>query len=450
MNQPRTSCRPLHLLRAILPLLFAALALLLLVGVVSAGRADLPAEIAYDPMIAAVLARVATPTLAYELAGLTGARPVTAAGSLYTIATRHSYQTGAISMATRYAYEQLAATGLAVRFHDYMYNGYALRNVVAEEAGVIEPDEIYLITAHLDNMPPGPLAPGADDNASGSAAVLIAARLLAPRHFAHTVRFVLFTGEEQGLRGSAAYAAYCKGLGEDIAGVINLDMIGYNTGSPVFDLYARSGTSAGAAESRQLADLFSETVSVYGLNLIPCRIDSDVYPLRGGSDQWSFLNLGYPAILVIEDYAGGDFTPYYHTASDTLSTLDLEYEADLTRAAIAAIAHLGRLLLGGSLCGTVTDLETGRPISGAAVAAVAPMYVYTFTALTNASGVYSLSLPVSAEGFTIRAMFPGYYSTAITGVFVLTDAVAVQDVALAPWPRWYLPLVLQPQIASSR
>ena len=91
-------------LRAILPVLLAGLALLLLLGgVSSAAPADLPATITYDPAIAGIISQVTTQTLEYELAGLTGERPITVAGSLYTITTRNSYQTEPISMATRYA-----------------------------------------------------------------------------------------------------------------------------------------------------------------------------------------------------------------------------------------------------------------------------------------------------------------------------------------------------------
>ena len=67
---------------------------------------------------------------------------------------------------------------------------------------------------------------------------------------------------------------------------------------------------------------------------------TDVGPIHV-SDQWSFLEQGYPAFLAIEDM--DDFTPYYHTTLDTLSTLDLDYYVDYTRAAVATIAHLGQL-----------------------------------------------------------------------------------------------------------
>lgn len=427
-----------RLLRTILALVLAALTLLLLLGRISAASpTDLPQTIAHNQIIAAIISQVTTPTLEYELAGLTGERPVTVAGSLYTITTRYTYHTEAISMATRYVYEQLAATGLNVTYHHYEYSGYQLRNVAAEKPGVVDSDEIYLITAHVDDLPGGPIAPGADDNGSGSVAVLEAARLLAHHRFAHTIRFVLFTGEEQGLRGSDAYAAACTDAGDDIRGVVNLDMIAYNSdAAPVIDLYARTGMP----DSLELTRIFSSVVDVYGLDLVPDRFDyPSGFPIQN-SDQWSFLTRGYPAFLAIEDL--DNFTPHYHTTGDRLSTLDLDYYADFTRAAVATIAHLGRLLPGGHLSGTVTDLDTSQPLSGATVAALTPAYQYTFTTLTDGGGAYSLPLPVSAYTFTAWAASPGYYPATVTDVVIITDTITPQDFALEHWPCWYPPLIV--------
>jgi hypothetical protein len=435
-------------LQIILPVLLAGSALTIFwIGVAFAqAPADLPEapagppDVGYNPLVAGIITQVTTPTLRYELEGLTGERPVTVAGISYTIQTRNSYHTQEISMATRYAYEQFAATGLSVTYHNYTWQGNHWRNVVAEKPGLVDPDEVYLITAHVDDLPKEADAPGADDNASGSVAVLMAARLLADRHFAYTVRFVLFTGEEQGLRGSAAYAADCAAHGDDIRGVVNLDMIAYNSEEhpePVFDLYARTDIP----DSLELTLAFSDVVGIYGLNLIPNRFDmSSGFPIRN-SDQWSFLQQGYPAFLAIEDLS--DFTPYYHTSQDTLSTLDLDYYADFTRAAVATIAHLAHVLPSGDigqLSGTVTDLEAGQPLSGATVAAFWPAYLYTFTTVADTGGAYTLSLPVGAYALIIEMEPSPYYSTIVTDVVVVTDTVTTQDVTLPPWPRQYFPL----------
>jgi len=398
-----------------------------------ASPANLPTSPSYDPIIAEIITWVNTPTLAYDLAGLTGERPVVVAGSLYTIATRNSLQTEAISMATRYVYEQFASFGLPVAYHDYTYSSHRWRNVVAEKSGVISPSRIYALTAHVDNLPEGALAPGADDNGSGSVAVLTAARLLAPYHFTHTLRFVLFTGEEQWLRGSAAYAADCKARGEDIAGVVNLDMIAYNsTYQPIIDLYAQTGMTG----SLELTRLFSNVIGVYELDLIPHRYDvSSGFPIQN-SDQWPFLQQGYPAFLAIEDL--DDMTPYYHTVGDTLETLDLAYYADYTRASIAAIVHLGGLL--GELAGAVHETDTGRPLE-AVVEARASRHASPFTTSSTLTGAYTLSLP--AGRYTVTIARPLYYPAVFTGVSIVGGVATQREATLTPWPRLYLPVIIQ-------
>ena len=420
-----------RLLRLVSPPLLAGLALLAFVGVVAA--APVESNVVYNPLVADVIAQVTTPTLKYELEGLTGERPVTVGGVSYTIESRNILEGEGALVATQYVYEWLAETALDVSYHAYTWGDYEGRNVVAEKRGLVDPDVIYLITAHLDDMPPGPRAPGADDNGSGSVAVMMAARLLAPRDLAYTVRFVLFTGEEYGLLGSDAYAADCSARGEDIRGVINLDMIGYNTGSPVHEIFARSGRTTGAAESRELAAIFAEMISVYDLDLIPKEIVIDDYPLVGGSDQWSFIVQGYPAILVSEGFESGDFNPHYHTVSDTLAVIDLDYCADLTRASIAALAHVSYILPSddvGQLSGVVYDSEAGQPVSGATVAAFWPAYRYTFPTGTGRDGTYELLVPAGEYTLTVQATSRSNTPVAITHVVVPPGASVVQDVVL--------------------
>jgi Zn-dependent M28 family amino/carboxypeptidase len=92
-------------------------------------------------------------------------------------------------------------------------------NVIGEIAGLTNPDDIYIIGGHLDDVSG---TPGADDNASGSVATMIAAELLSQYQWSCTVRFAFWTGEEYGLLGSAAYAQRSYNLGENILGYLNL------------------------------------------------------------------------------------------------------------------------------------------------------------------------------------------------------------------------------------
>jgi hypothetical protein len=213
-------------------------------------------------------------------------------------------------------------------------------------------------------------------------------------------------------------------------------MIGYDSDEqPIVDLYAHSNIT----DSLTLTRIFSDVVGLYDLNLIPHRFDSTGnFPLRN-SDQWSFLQQGYPAFLAIEDM--DDFTPDYHKVTDRLSTLNLDYYADFTRGAIATIAHLGQLRPTGQLSGTVSALDTGHPLL-ATVHVVMSSHDYTFTTSTGTDGIYSLFLPFGSYTLTVGTPAQGYYPATITDVVVLTNTVTVQNIQLRPHLRVYLPLIL--------
>ncbi len=156
----------------------------------------------------------------------------------------------------------------------------------------------------------GTTAPGADDNGSGTAAVIEAARIFSQYSFPFTIVYALWDEEEQGLVGSAYYATQAANAGDSILGVINLDMIAYDGNN---DGNADVHTSS-IANTSSIKDKMLEVNLVYGINL-----DLDVVPAQPYSDHQSFLNNGYGAILLIED--DNDFHPYYHTVNDIYSLL---------------------------------------------------------------------------------------------------------------------------------
>jgi hypothetical protein len=261
--------------------------------------------------------------------------------------------------------------------------------------------------------------------------VLVAADLLNHIDFDCTLRFVLFTGEEQFLRGSAAYAAAITAEGDDVRGVLNLDMIGYNSDAdPIVDLHAQSAVPG----STEIAETFSQVVAIYGLDLTP-EIVLDHY--RGNySDNKSFWDQGFPAILAIEDH--NDETPYYHTTNDRIDTLDLDYFVEFVRAGVGTFAHMGCLSTG-RLTGTVTALDTGVSLP-ALVTASAQNGVYTTTA--NAQGYYTLTLP--AYTFTAQASSPHFSPAVIEDVVVLAGQTTVEHFVLEPWPfGLFIPTVLK-------
>ena len=137
----------------------------------------------YNADVAEMIDSVDQDTVYDYMGGLTGEWPVKIGGSDYTIATRHTNSGTPIEMATQYVFEFMQELGLSVEYHGWTYGSLSNRNVIGEKTGSETPDEIVLITAHLDSAPSGELAPGADDNASGSVGVMMAAQILSQIRF---------------------------------------------------------------------------------------------------------------------------------------------------------------------------------------------------------------------------------------------------------------------------
>jgi hypothetical protein len=159
------------------------------------------------------------------------------------------------------------------------------------------------------------------------------------------------------------------------------------------------------------------------------------------SDQWRFLERGYPAILVIEDYNGGDFNPFYHTVSDTIDVVSPSYFAELSRAAVATIADLGQTLPSGILSGTVA---IPGPDSQAVITITAedPTYRRPFTATTATDTSYNLKLPTGSYTVTFRADEPRY-APVVTRALILTDTVTILEVRLRGATALYLPWIMR-------
>lgn len=301
-----------------------------------------------DPMIQGMIDQVASTTVATYDRQLSGDLPAFVGGSPYTIATRNTYSITPIQKATQFVGEHLAELGYSVEYHVWGSSGTpsTYPNVIGELPGQTAADDIFIIGAHVDDMPSGNIAPGADDNASGSAAVMVAADILSQYYWGCTLRFALWTGEEQGLLGSQAYATRSFNAGENIRGYLNLDMVGYNgTGLLApreLSLYWKSTVPA----SQQIADMFISVNSVYGLGLIPFKYDAAIsqYYIGNYSDNKSFWDRLYPAILTIEDVYG-DETPHYHSVNDTYSTLDLDYFTRMVKASVGTFAHMTGCLI---------------------------------------------------------------------------------------------------------
>ena len=212
-------------------------------------------------------------------------------------------------------FNEFQSYGLAVTLEPFQYSGNTYFNVVATQLGTALPNEQYIIGAHYDSVS----NPGADDNASGVALVLEAARIVSQMSSARTIKYIAFDREEQGLVGSSAYVL--DHLGDDVRGMISTDMVAYNTGVNSADLHCGAG-SAG------LQTALSQAVGLYGIDL--------GYALLGAtsnSDHAPFEAAGYQACLLIEDWGN----PNYHTQQDSVDTpnyIDHAYAVKMTRSIV--------------------------------------------------------------------------------------------------------------------
>ena len=278
-----------------------------------------------SPVVQQIINSVNQDSLIKFVQELTGVVPTIINGTSQTIVSRHK-NSPSNALAETYIKQKLQSYGLTTTIQSFSTTG---KNVYAVQPGTEFPNKKYIICAHFDDMPSGSIAPGADDNGSGTAAVIEASRIFSQLSFPFTIVYALWDEEEQGLVGSEYYANQAAANGDSILGVINLDMIAWDSNN---DGNADVHTSS-IANTNSLKDKMLEVNLVYGINL-----DLDVVPAQPYSDHQSFLDHGYSAILLIED--DDDFHAYYHTVNDLLQYYNQPYFIKNTKLALATLATL--------------------------------------------------------------------------------------------------------------
>lgn len=229
--------------------------------------------------------------------------------------------------AGRYIYSEFEEMGLGVRYHNWTHNQWFGSNIEGTLAGYNQSsDWIYVVCAHYDSVPG---SPGADDDGSGTALVLAAAEIMSQYSFEHTIRFVAFPGEEQGLLGSHYYVEEAYQLGDSIIGTLNADMIGYaestSDGNKI-KVYDNE-------ESQWITDFTTDISQLYYDYIYLDVIDSGY---TWGSDHYSFWEYGYNAVFYHEYH----FNPHWHEPTDTIETMNLTYAAKCSKLIIATLAEL--------------------------------------------------------------------------------------------------------------
>ncbi len=246
-------------------------------------------------------------------------------------------------------------------------------NAVAIQRGTERPNDVVIITGHIDSRVTDPMnatadAPGANDDGSGTAAVIEAARVLSKHKFPGTIVYAALSGEEQGLLGGKIMADYAKAQGWNVIANLNNDIIGNSCGSDgvcndkqvrVFSEGPRwQGHEELAAQIRSLGgenDSPSRNISRF-LDTLAERLHGDIGidvmqvwrndRFGRGGDHTEFLNAGYPAVrfsVAVENYnhqhqdlrveKGVEF-------GDTIDKMDFPYLARVAKLNVAALAWL--------------------------------------------------------------------------------------------------------------
>lgn len=304
-------------------------------------------------------------------------------------------------------------------------------NVVIDIPGAVTPNRYVVIGAHFDtrNYSGGTAAVGrgADDNTSGSAAVLEIARILAgsTTSFANSIRLVWFSGEEYGLLGSGANANNMLAQGKQVVGMLNMDMIAYRAASDVRDCdFATNNTSPA------LTSFCLQTAPLY----VPGWAATSGNLSAGSSDHAAYNSAGIPAAFFFED-----LTQYFtqiHTSADAFPTSTNDFD-------LAQMICKGVLACGATLADPVdlsivhTELADTSDALGPYVvqASVTSLYASTVAGATlryrvrGATSWTALAM-TNAGGSTWRGLIPAQGSPTVIEYYIeATDSLGAGEVA---------------------
>jgi hypothetical protein len=258
------------------------------------------------------------------------------------IGERHAASYASLLRAEQLIADTLQGYGYAVRTQPFQFSGVEMHNIEAELVGSTRPQEIVVAGAHHDTVVG---SPGADDNATGVAAMLEIGRLLKGRLNGRTLRLVGFGNEEnQGggaweLMGSWHYARECKLNRDNVVGMVSLEMLGVYSDTPNTQhypfpfnlLYPNRGNFVGFVGNLGSRRWVRKCIGQFRQN---CAFPSEgvaapeMFRDINRSDHWSFWQFGYPGLMVTD--TSNFRNKLYHTLQDTPDILDFDRFARVT------------------------------------------------------------------------------------------------------------------------
>jgi hypothetical protein len=270
-----------------------------------------------------------------------------------TIGERNLWHPEALGRAADYIMAQLVGSGYSPEAQPFEVSGTRVRNLDAALMGTTRREDIVVVGAHYDSVSG---CPGANDNATGVAAMLELAHRLARAPVSRTIRFAAFVNEEPPFfqtanMGSVVYANAAKARGDRIVGMLSLETMGYYSdekGSQQYPaavamLYPDVGNFIALVANVGSARLLMDARRAFK-SRTPFPVQSAAVPAAipgvGWSDHWAFWQAGYAAMMVT-DTAPFRY-PWYHTANDTPDKIDYEKLAQVVDGLEAVIESLGR------------------------------------------------------------------------------------------------------------
>ena len=363
-------------------LILALLALMLMFSVLTLpATAQGPVNCGTNSDIRDILNQMTENDVAKWIRDLSGENPVLIDGQEYTIRTRYTSELFNPSNLKAKAYPYLTqeliklgfVPGVTLHHHDYAFKSYAPKSL---DKRIPDPEPIeiemtgaknlvltipghgpnaeqqVLMTAHLDSTTnydgdPRDVAPGAEDNASGVAALMEAARLFRYYKFDRTIKIIFFTGEEQGLHGSIAYARDFFNERENMLGVVNLDMFGYDSDKD-YCMELHVGT---LEASNVVGSCFTSVNNNYNLGV---KVEYLTDLAIRASDHASFWDINVGAVEILENYDSHaasygcngvrDRNPNYHKRSDLIQNMFLPATHRIAQTGVGTVASLAGMM----------------------------------------------------------------------------------------------------------
>jgi Zn-dependent M28 family amino/carboxypeptidase len=268
------------------------------------------------------------------------------------IGERNLFHPKQLVAAADYIRAVLGHSGYQVKRHQYHVSGRVCENLDVEILGKDHSDHIVLIGAHYDSVEG---SPGANDNATGVAAMLALARAFVKTRLSRTLRFAAFTNEEpphfqSRHMGSRVYARQSHERGENIVLMLSLETIGYYSDEPGSQSYPFPFSFFYPSRANFIAFVSNVENARWVKHLLEAFRRHAEFPSEGGalwewipgvawSDHWSFWNEGYPAVM-ITDTAPNRY-PYYHTKADTPDKVDFSRMSRVVSGLERVIADVG-------------------------------------------------------------------------------------------------------------